>query len=334
MLGAYTYNKIIRKCVIGFGTLFNNIECRKENKDGSVYSRMKVPLAYGPRQKFLARLEQQADLNQKVAITVPRLSFEMTGISYDSSRKLAPITLNTKSGDKDTIRKQYTPVPYNIDFELNVISKTNDESLEILEQIVPVFQPSYQMTIKLIEEMKDYRDIPIILNSISYSDDYEGSFDDRKITLVTMQFTCKTYIFGPVGTQGPIKKAKADIYTNMPSAATTRQVEYQVTPRALTDKNKDGTTELAGAITARNLTVEVVDYSNIPTQSYIEVGNEVMYVKSKTSPNKLSVRRAQNGTKASSATSGTPVDVIDVQDDALLTGGDDFGFSETVSYYE
>ena len=334
MLGAYTYNKIIRKCVIGFGTLFNNIECRKENKDGSIYSRMKVPLAYGPRQKFLARLEQQADLNQKVAITVPRLSFEMTGISYDSSRKLAPITLNTKSGDKDTIRKQYTPVPYNIDFELNVISKTNDESLEILEQIVPVFQPSYQMTIKLIEEMKDYRDIPIILNSISYSDDYEGSFDDRKITLVTMQFTCKTYIFGPVGTQGPIKKAKADIYTNMPSAATTRQVEYQVTPRALTDKNKDGTTELAGAITARNLTVEVVDYSNIPTQSYIEVGNEVMYVKSKTSPNKLSVRRAQNGTTAASASSGTPVDLIDATDDALLTSGDDFGFSESVSYYE
>jgi len=334
MLGAYTYNKIIRKCVIGFGTLFNNIECRKENKDGSVYSRMKVPLAYGPRQKFLARLEQQADLNQKVAITVPRLSFEMTGISYDSSRKLAPITLNTKSGDKDTIRKQYTPVPYNIDFELNVISKTNDESLEILEQIVPVFQPSYQMTIKLIEEMKDYRDIPIILNSISYSDDYEGSFDDRKITLVTMQFTCKTYIFGPVGTQGPIKKAKADIYTNMPSAATTRQVEYQVTPRALTDKDQDGTTELAGAITARNLTVEVVDYSNIPTQSYIEVGNEVMYVKSKTSPNKLSVRRAQNGTTAASASSGTPVDLIDATDDALLTSGDDFGFSESVSYYE
>ena len=132
------------------------------------------------------------------------------------------------------------------------------------------------MTIKLVDDMKDYRDIPIILNSISYSDDYEGSFDDKKITLVTMQFTCKTYIFGPVGTQGPIKKAKADIYTTMPSAAATRQVEYQVTPRALTDKNKDGTTELAGAITSRNLTVEVVDYSNIPTQSYIEVGNEVI----------------------------------------------------------
>nr|BAR31204.1 proximal tail sheath stabilization [uncultured Mediterranean phage uvMED] len=334
MLGAYTYNKIIRKCVIGFGTLFNNIECRKEKTDGTIYSRLKVPLAYGPRQKFLARLEQQADLNQKVAITVPRLSFEMTGISYDSARKLAPITMNLQTGDKDTVRRQYTPVPYNIDFELNVISKTNDESLEILEQIVPIFQPSYQMTIKLVDEMKDYRDIPIILNSINYSDDYEGSFDDRKITLVTMSFTCKTYIFGPVGTQGPIKKAKADIYTTMPSATATRQVEYQVTPKALTDKNKDGTTELAGAITARNLSVEVVDYSDIPTQSYIEIGNEVMYVKSKTSPNKLSVRRAQNGTTAAAAVSGTPVDLIDATDDALLTSGDDFGFSESTSYYE
>ena len=334
MLGAYTYNKIIRKCVIGFGTLFNNIECRKENKDGSVYSRMKVPLAYGPRQKFLARLEQQADLNQKVAITVPRLSFEMTGISYDSSRKLAPTTLTLKADTNNAVKKQFTPVPYNIDFELNVISKTNDESLEIMEQILPVFQPSYQMTIKLVDDMNDFRDVPIILNSVSYSDDYEGTFDDRKITLITMQFTVKAYIFGPVGTAAPIKKAKADIYTTMPSSTSTRQVAYQVTPKALTDKDKDGTTELSSAITARNLTIEVADYSSIPTQSYIEVGNEVMYVKSKTSPNKLSVRRAQNGTTAAAAAAATPVDIIDSVDDALLTSGDDFGFSEMTSVYE
>ena len=130
---------------------------------------------------------------------------------------------------------------------------------------------------------------------------------------------------GPVGTVIPIKKAKADVYTTMPSATATRQVAYQVTPKALSDKNKDGTTELAGVITARNLSIEVVDYSNIPTQSYIEIGNEVMYVKSKTSPNKLSVRRAQNGTTVA-ASSGTPVDLIDATDDALLTSGDDFGF--------
>ena len=334
MLGTYTYNKIIRKCVIGFGTLFNNIECRKENKDGTIYSRMKVPLAYGPRQKFLARLEQQADLNQKVAITVPRLSFEMTGIEYDGSRKLAPTTLTLKSDTKDAVKKQFTPVPYNIGFELNIISKTNDEALEITEQIVPIFQPSYIMTIKLVDGMSEYRDVPIILNNISYSDDYEGSFDDKKITLITMQFTVKSYIFGPVGTAGPIKKAKADIYTTMPSTTATRQVEYQVTPKALTDKDKDGTTELAGAITARNLTIEVQDYSNIPTQSYIEIGNEVFYVKSKTSPNKLSVRRAQNGTTAAAAAAGSKVDLIDAADDALLTSGDDFGFSEMTSVYE
>ena len=334
MLGTYTYNKIIRKCVIGFGTLFNNIEVRKENKDGSVYSRMKVPLAYGPRQKFLARLEQQADLNQKVAITVPRLSFEMTGISYDSSRKLAPTTLTLKADTNNAVKKQFTPVPYNIDFELNVISKTNDESLEIMEQILPVFQPSFQMTIKLVDDMNDFRDVPIILNSVSYSDDYEGTFDDRKITLISMQFTVKAYIFGPVGTAAPIKKAKADIYTTMPSSTSTRQVAYQVTPKALTDKDKDGTTELSSAITARNLTIEVADYSSIPTQSYIEIGNEVMYVKSKTSPNKLSVRRAQNGTTAAAAAAATPVDIIDSVDDALLTSGDDFGFSEMTSVYE
>jgi hypothetical protein len=294
---------------------------------------MKVPLAYGPRQKFLARLEQQADLNQKVAITVPRLSFEMTGISYDSSRKLAPTTLTLKANTANAVKKQFTPVPYNIDFELNVISKTNDEALEITEQILPIFQPSYQITIKMVDDMQDFRDVPIVLNSINYSDDYEGSFDEKKITLITMQFTVKAYIFGPVS-QAPIKKAKADIYTDMKDVATTRQVAYQVQPRALTDQNQDGTTELAGAITAKNLTIEVVDFVNIPTQSYIEIGNEVMYVKSKTSPNKLSVRRAQNGTKAAAATAGTPVDLIDVQDDALITGGDDFGFSETVSYYE
>ena len=333
MLGAYTYNKIIRKCVIGFGTLFNNIECRKENKDGTVYSRMKVPLAYGPRQKFLARLEQQADLNQKVAITVPRLSFEMSGISYDATRKLAPTTLTLKADTNNAVKKQFTPVPYNIDFELNIISKTNDEALEITEQILPLFQPSYQMSIKLVDSMEEFRDIPIILNSVSYSDDYEGSFDDKKITLITMQFTCKSYIYGPVGTQAPIKKAKVDYHTEV-DLTSTRQVSYQVVPKALTDKDKDGTTELASAINTRNLTIEVVDFTNIPTQSFIEIGNEVMYVKSKTSPNKLSVRRAQNGTKAASANASTPVDVLNAADDALLTSGDDFGFSETTSYYE
>ena len=123
-------------------------------------------------------------------------------------------------------------------------------------------------------------------------------------------------------------------YTTSTDLSATRQVSYQVTPKALTDKDQDGTTELVSAINTRNLVIQVLDYSNIPTQSYIEIGNEVMYVKSKTSPDKLNVRRAQNGTKAGSANAATPVDVISAADDALLTAGDDFGFSETTSYYE
>ena len=148
-----------------------------------------------------------------------------------------------------------------------------------------------------------------------------------------MQFTVKSYIFGPVGTQGPIKKAKVDTTLDV-DLTKTRQIAYQVVPKAKTDKDQDGTTELAGAITARNLVIEVQDYSNIPTQSYIEIGNEVFYVKSKTSPNKLTVRRAQNGTTAAAAAAGSKVDLIDAADDALLTSDDDFGFGETIAYYE
>ena len=147
MLGNYTYNKVIRKCVIGFGTLFNNIEVRKET-GGTTFQKMKVPLAYGPKQKFLARLEGQPELNKKVAITLPRISFELSGLSYDSSRKLSPITVD-KVKDGKNVRQIYTPVPYNLDFSLSILSKTNDEALEIVEQIVPIFQPSYNITIKI-----------------------------------------------------------------------------------------------------------------------------------------------------------------------------------------
>lgn len=333
MLGVYTYNKIIRKTVVAFGTLFNNIEVRKENADGSTYSRMKVPLAYGPRQKFLSRLNEQPDLNQKVAITLPRLSFEMTGISYDASRKLSPITASLKAGGSNSIKKQFTPVPYNIDFELNIISKTNDEAIEIVEQILPVFQPSFNVTLKLVEEMEDFRDVPIVLNSLNYSDDYEGSFDTRKVTLFTLQFTAKTYIFGPVGTQAPIKKAKVDYHTTV-DLNSTRQVAYEVTPKALTDENRDGTTSLSADINEKVITFEVADINPLSIGGYIEIGNEVMKIKSKPGGNKITVYRAMNGTTAAAHAAGSAVDLINSADDALLDSGDDFGFNELISVFE
>ena len=230
MLGNYTYNKVIRKCVIAFGTLFNNIEVRKETGN-TTYQKMKVPLAYGPKQKFLARIEGQPDLNKKVAITLPRISFELVGITYDGSRKLSPITTDFAK-DGRNIRKTFTPVPYNLEFSLSILSKTNDEALEITEQMLPIFQPSYNVTIKIIDDINEYRDVPIVLNSLNYSDEYEGNFDQRKLTTIDANFTMKAYIFGPTSTGKPIKKAKVHMDTGTPKVPVRRST-YEVEPLSL-----------------------------------------------------------------------------------------------------
>ena len=152
MLGTYYYHEIMRKTIVAFGTLFNQINIRHDDASGNTYSDLKVPLAYGPSQKFLARLEQQADLNKPVQITLPRMSFEMNNIQYDATRKTG-ITQTFKAVDKDTsaVKKVFMPVPYNIGFELNILSKLNDDALQIVEQILPYFQPSFNVTIDLIK---------------------------------------------------------------------------------------------------------------------------------------------------------------------------------------
>ena len=134
MLGTYFYHEILRKTVIGFGTLFNNINIRHSGDGGNAYSVMKVPLAYGPMQKFLARIQQQADLDRQTAITVPRISFEMTGLTYDSTRKTG-ITQTFTAKNNTKARKVYMPVPYNVNFELSIMSKLSDDGLQIIEQI-------------------------------------------------------------------------------------------------------------------------------------------------------------------------------------------------------
>ena len=331
MLGNYTYNKVIRKCVIGFGTLFNGIEVRKET-GGTTYQKMKVPLAYGPKQKFLARLEGQPELNKKVAITLPRISFELTGLSYDSSRKLSPITTDYKKDGK-SVRKIFTPVPYNLDFSLSILSKTNDEALEIIEQIMPLFQPSYQVTIKIIDDINEYRDVPIVLNSINYSDEYEGNFDQRKLTTIDATFTMKAYIFGPTQTGKPIKKAKVHYDTGTP-AAPVRRVSYQVEPTALRDKDSDGVgLTITAAVNDKTATLPVVDSTVMNIGDYIEINNEVMKVKTKPDETTITVARGQNATAKSAHASGSVIDIITSADTELLESDDDFGFNEMTSFY-
>ena len=235
MLGTYYYHEIVRKTIISFGTLFNEIFIRHKDSGGGTFSEMKVPLAYGPSQKFLARLEQQADLNKPVAITLPRMSFEMTSIQYDSSRKLG-VTQTFKASDGTNLKKVFMPVPYNIGFELNILAKLNDDALQIIEQILPYFQPSFNLTLDLVSSIGEKRDVPIVLDSMNFQDDYEGDFSTRRALIYTLGFTAKTYLFGPVpsSSEGIIKKVQVDVATDTNTKTAKREMRYTVEPDPVT----------------------------------------------------------------------------------------------------
>ena len=231
MLGTYYYHEIMRKTIVSFGTLFNQIYIRHDDAAGSTYSELKVPLAYGPAQKFLARLEQQADLNKPVQTTLPRMSFEMTSVNYDSTRKVG-VTQTFKASDGTNMKKVYMPVPYNVGFELNILTKLNDDALQIVEQILPYFQPSFNLTVDLVKSIGEKRDIPIVLDSINFQDDYEGDFSTRRALIYTLNFTAKTYLFGPVAesSEGLIKKVQLDYHTDTNVKTSKRAMRYTVTP--------------------------------------------------------------------------------------------------------
>ena len=216
MIGKNYYNEGIRKLTIAFGQLFNNIIIENTSSTGAVTKRMRVPLAYAPKEKFLVRLEQQANLqdDREFAITLPRLGFEITGLQYDATRKLTKMqkTVRVKSNeDGKKMNFNFTPVPYNISFSLYSFTATAENGLQIVEQILPFFQPDYTVSIKVIPEMNLVRDVPIILNSVNYEDSYNGEFTQRRAVIYTLNFTAKTYIYGPMSNQGIIKTVQSDL---------------------------------------------------------------------------------------------------------------------------
>jgi hypothetical protein len=231
MLGTYFYHEIIRKTIVSFGTLFNDIYIKKKDRDGNIISELKVPLGYGPTQKFLARIEQQPDLTKPIQITLPRMSFEMVSIQYDASRKVTS-TQSFKASDGTNLKKVYMPVPYNIGFELNVLTKLNDDALQVVEQILPSFQPSFNLTVDLVESIGEKRDIPMVLESVNFQDDYEGDFSTRRSLIYTFRFTAKTYLFGPIATttDGLIRKVQVDMYSGTDTQSAKREMRYTVTP--------------------------------------------------------------------------------------------------------
>ena len=245
MFGEHFYHKKIRNTVIAFGTIFNNVNIKRLDSSGNPLQNIKVPLSYSPKEKFLARLDAQQDLtgdDSKVAITLPRMSFEITGYSYDATRKLnknQKITKVTTNADTTKMNNQYMPVPYNVNFSLNVYTANSDDGLQIIEQILPYFQPDYTVTMIEDRTMDTKRDIPFILNSVEYSDDYTGSLTSLRRIIYTLSFTAKVYLYGPISTNAIIKKVSADLYADTGSnAPRVERVTVQPNP---TSADKDDT---------------------------------------------------------------------------------------------
>ena len=329
----YFYNEILRRTIIGFGTLFNSLTIKQTNSSGDVVSVIRVPLAYGPTQKFLSRLEQSPDLNKSTGITLPRMSFEFTGLTYDPSRKVTTTQqyVVKDPNDGSESKKTYMPVPYNMQFELSIMAKLNDDALQIVEQILPYFQPSFNLTIELVESIKEKRDIPVVLENITMQDDYEGDFTTRRVLLYTLRFTAKTYLFGPVSSASKdiIKKATISYLTGTDITNTTREVTYSAEPRAIKNYTGDAITTLVSDITKIAKTIDVEDASGLSEKTYIDIGNEEMYIKS-INDNKLTVLRGQDNTTISEHLRGTSVYIINSEDSALVEQGDDFGFSGSI----
>ena len=330
----YFYHEILRRTVVSFGSLFNEISIKHTDNSGNVKSVIKVPLAYGPTQKFLARLEQSPDLNKPVQITLPRMSFEFTGLIYDPTRKSTTTqTFIAKSAvDGTETKKVYLPVPYNMQFELSIMSKLNDDALQIIEQILPFFQPAYSMTIELVDIINEKRDIPVVLENITMQDDYEGNFTTRRVLIYTLRFTAKTYLFGPVSsaTKDVIKKATIGYITGGTTDSPTREIVYSAEPRAI--KNYTGiiVTNLSKDITTEDTLIIVNSVGSIVVNTYLDIEGEEVFVK-RISGNVLTVERGRDGTSITSHLSGAEVKSITTADNVLIEEGDDFGFDGTVT---
>ncbi|CAB4170844.1 tail sheath stabilizer and completion protein [uncultured Caudovirales phage] len=211
------YHGIIRKCIVGFGSLFSDIYIDRREGDsvtGTVIQRLQVPLAYAPKEKWIVRLEQDPTLENNVYTTLPRMSFEIIGYNYDSQRKVNRMQ-QLKCGDgTGSVSTMYTPVPYNLDLSLYILTKTQEDGLQIIEQILPTFTPEYTLSINVVPDMSVKIDVPIVLNSVSVQDDYDGDFQMRRFVTHSLNFQMKMNLFGPISGRSIIDTVYANIGEN------------------------------------------------------------------------------------------------------------------------
>lgn len=254
MYGQHFYNESTRRYVAVFGTMFNDIQIGRSDNTGTETQRMTVPINYAPMQKLLSRLEQDPNLDS-TAITLPRMSFEITGMAYSGDRKLTSLTKQTRTSasSSSAMSTLYTPSPYDIEFQLNIMTKYNEDGTKILEQILPYFKPDVTVSVKMIDSMDLYVDIPIVLNSVSTEDSYEGDFTTRRALIWTLNFTMKAYYFGPTVQKKVIKFIDINF---TPDMDITTPTSSSVTIQPGLTAAGVGTTTLAESISYSDISVD------------------------------------------------------------------------------
>jgi dUTPase len=230
MFGDHFYHATMRKSVAVFGTLFNNLRVIRKASDGSVLNQIRVPLAYGPKQKFLARLDQETGFDAPMAIKLPRMAFEITGLDIDSTQKLQKRNKIVEEhasdvGKKKTI-KHHTS--YNINMSLYIMAKNQDDGLQVVEQILPYFSPEYNVTISPVSGFAHKQDVAVILNSVNIDDQYEGDFVERRVLIYQLDFTMKMKFYGPTGNQGIIREINIDFHDKDNTAKLFEEMDFTI----------------------------------------------------------------------------------------------------------
>ena len=295
MFGTYFYHQTSRKMVVGFGTLFNTLEVQRTDSSGNVTEVIGIPLSYGPKDKMLTRISADPNLSPSVALTVPRMGFELTSMTYDSARKLNTMNRNVAKGTTG-LKKQFNPVPYNWEFSLYIFVKNAEDGTQILEQILPFFTPEFTVSMTLISSMSVKHDIPLVLNSVTSEDTYEGDFATRRSIIWTLSFTMKGYL-----------------YPNIVDNA-----------KVITDVTVD-THLMSEAVSAEPIYIISEDSTAYTTNNLILNSHEV------DDATRIRILSEASQEAASAGATVSRANVVPVDTDALED--EDFGFSETFSFY-
>jgi hypothetical protein len=332
MLGNdHFYNRTIRKVVVAFGTMFNDIHLVRYNKAGTTsYEKFKVPLNYGAKEKYITRINADPTLTKSIATTVPRMSFDMTGMSYDTARKLPSTVRNFAANNATTVKTQFVPVPYDFTFSLSIYVRNTEDGTQILEQILPFFTPDFNVTINFIPFMGKKYDMPVILNSVNTTTDYEGDMTSTRLITWDLEFTAKAYIWPPVIDAEVITQANSSIYVE------TRTKDAQkVYVNYANGVGYFASNEIV-RVSDKNIFGEVLYFSNNAVGAANVATLIVGYLNDYLSANDVIVGDKSNATYTITSIDTNPLKsllIITKPNPINAEPDDEFGFSETVTNF-